>query len=129
MALILIVDDDPDVLALLEIMLRMHGHTVIKTRDGGEVVELALKHKPDLVITDIMMPGVTGGSVYQMIRAHIGASLPVIVSSGTKMRVVAKGDPLLAHCPKPVDQSRMLETIERLCRKKKNRDDQSPPGS
>lgn len=115
MATILTVDDDPDVLSLLDLFLRMHGHKVIQTRDGGEVIDLVIEHKPDLIITDIMMPSVTGGSVYQMVRTYVGPLMPVIVSSGTKMKVMGQqDDKFLVHCPKPIDQKNMLAIIDKM---------------
>lgn len=114
MALILTIDDDPDVLELLALMLNMHGHRVLQSKDGEGIIEMIMEHNPDLVIIDILMPGVSGGSVYQMIRSQIGPNLPVIISTGTKMKIAAPEDKMMVHCPKPVDQNLMLKTIDRL---------------
>jgi CheY-like chemotaxis protein len=113
-ARILIIDDDRDFLSLMDTFLRGANHRVLALTKGERVVEEIREFKPDLVITDIMMPGITGGSIYAAIRKHIGSHLPLIVCSATKMRVGARRDPLLEHCPKPLDLASLAEAIDRL---------------
>ncbi|MCP4652278.1 MAG: response regulator [Candidatus Omnitrophica bacterium] len=57
---ILIVDDEDKVLFVVEKRLAHAGYTVIQAKSGQEGLELAKKEKPDLIIMDIMMPGMTG---------------------------------------------------------------------
>lgn len=62
---ILLVDDDPILLDTVADLLTVVGHVVIKARDGAEALErLAIMH-PDLIITDILMPGIDG---YELLR-------------------------------------------------------------
>lgn len=60
---ILAVDDDPEILRLLEKRLRLVGYEVITTTNGNEAVDLARRELPNLVILDILMPGMDGSEV------------------------------------------------------------------
>jgi two-component system alkaline phosphatase synthesis response regulator PhoP len=66
---ILIADDEPDILEIVGYNLQTEGYTVIKAKDGLEAIELALKHQPDLIILDVMMPKKTGMDVCQLLRS------------------------------------------------------------
>ena len=80
---ILLVDDEPLILATTAEALRSHDYRVLTTDDGHEALRIAREdgHRIDLVLTDMMMPGVDGASL----AAHIAASphdIPVLASSG-----------------------------------------------
>jgi len=66
---ILIVEDEPDVLLLLENRVRGAGHEVMSASDGERGLELALEERPDLVILDWMMPKLDGIEVLERLRA------------------------------------------------------------
>lgn len=70
MSTIVIVDDDPSILELVRINLEMQGHNVISAPDGETGYALVQQHRPELVILDVMMPGVDGYTVCQRIRKH-----------------------------------------------------------
>ena len=110
---ILTVDDDPDCLKLLGHILRVGGYDVSALRHPEGLPQALKTEKPALVITDIMMPGLTGGMVYKQIRSLAGPHMPVIVSSGTSLRLRVE-DPLLAFCPKPVEMSTVLPLVADL---------------
>lgn len=67
---ILIADDEPDILEILNFNLLAEGYQVINAINGNEAVELAKIHKPDLIILDVMMPGKTGFEVCKILRAN-----------------------------------------------------------
>jgi two-component system alkaline phosphatase synthesis response regulator PhoP len=67
---ILIADDEPDILEILNFNLLAEGYEVIKAINGNEAVKLAKIHKPDLIILDVMMPGKTGFEVCKILRAN-----------------------------------------------------------
>lgn len=65
---ILIADDEPDILEILSFNLTQAGYEVVTAKNGIEAVERAKKHRPDLVILDVMMPGKTGIEVCNVLR-------------------------------------------------------------
>ena len=129
MARILILDDEKDCLLLLRIMLTHAGHEVFPLMRADNFLKELREVGPDLVITDIMMPGVTGGSVYSAIREEFSDKLPVIISSGTRMKLRLPVDPLLEYCPKPISETVLIETVDRLLRLAKDTGQESgvPP--
>lgn len=74
---ILVVDDDPDILRLLEVLLKTEGYGVFAAGDGKKAESLAKKEKPDLVLLDIMLPGQDGFSVCQSLRRQ--TRVPIIM--------------------------------------------------
>ena len=65
---ILIADDEPDILEIIQFNLQAEGYEVITAKNGDEAIELAKKHQPDLIILDIMMPGKNGIEVCNILR-------------------------------------------------------------
>lgn len=65
---ILIADDEPDILEILEFNLQKEGYEVICAANGNEALEKSKKHAPDMIILDVMMPGMTGHEVCEILR-------------------------------------------------------------
>jgi len=79
-ATVLVIDDEKDLLELVEYNLRKEHLEVITAQDGQAGVELAFKHRPSLVILDLMMPGMTGMDVCRQLRADSRTStVPIIM--------------------------------------------------
>lgn len=80
---ILVIDDDPTVLHLLKKRLvEAHGYNVLVAPDGKAGLELAIEHKPDLILLDVMMPGKSGGEVAEALSKNaITKEVPVIFIS------------------------------------------------
>ena len=74
---ILVVDDEPDMLRFLERLLTSEGYHVILVADGTYVLSQVKEQKPDLVLLDIMMPGLNGFMVLDSIREY--SDVPVIM--------------------------------------------------
>ena len=66
---ILIAEDEPDILEVLQYNLEKEGYNVITADNGKEALQLAIKHQPDLILLDIMMPEMDGVEVCREIRA------------------------------------------------------------
>jgi DNA-binding response OmpR family regulator len=65
---ILVVDDEPDVLSLLTVMLKAQGYEVVTAADGQEALEKARNVEPDLILLDIMLPKLDGYKVARMLK-------------------------------------------------------------
>jgi CheY-like chemotaxis protein len=82
MATILVVDDEEPVVDLLTDMLHEYGHTVIPAYNGRVALQLVNERRPDLVISDVMMPFVDGIQLSRTIREEYDADrLPIILMS------------------------------------------------
>jgi DNA-binding response OmpR family regulator len=81
-ATVLLVEDDPVILRLLEVNFELEGFDVVLARDGQEGIDQARASKPDLVISDIMMPNVSGLELVQTLKADPDtAGIPIILLS------------------------------------------------
>ena len=80
---VLLVDDDAEVRALLEVVLDGDGrfHVVGEAADGLEALQLALTHRPDVVVLDLMMPGMDGFGALPRLRQALPAARIVVVSA------------------------------------------------
>jgi two-component system, OmpR family, alkaline phosphatase synthesis response regulator PhoP len=77
---ILIVDDEEDILELLSVNLNREGYEVLRAENGEEAVSIASAQKPDLVILDLMLPGVDGLTVCKMIKgSSLTRHIPIIM--------------------------------------------------
>ena len=78
----LVVDDDPVILKLLEVNFEMEGFTVLVARDGEEGIQVARDDQPDLVVSDIMMPKVSGLELVTALKGDPSTSdIPIILLS------------------------------------------------
>jgi Response regulators consisting of a CheY-like receiver domain and a winged-helix DNA-binding domain len=80
---ILIVDDDPGILAMLKLMLRLEGYEPVACEDARQVVHTIDREKPDLVLLDAMMPQLDGIRVLENLRAsNLQHHPPVLLFTG-----------------------------------------------
>jgi DNA-binding response OmpR family regulator len=99
---ILIVDDSPEIQALLAVRLREEGATLYQTLDPKQALALALRHAPDLVLLDVEMPGRSGFEVCKELKANEQtAPIPIIFLSG-KLDQTAKVASSLSYCARGV---------------------------
>ena len=115
---ILIVDDDPDVLAMLKLLLEELGYKVYRARSGPYALAMARKYRPDLMTLDILMPGMNGFSVCQKIKNdHELRDIKIVVLSA-KGYAADERDMLAlgadAYMFKPVDAEVLIGQIRRL---------------
>ena len=79
---VLVVDDDPVILKLLEVNFEMEGFTVLVARDGEEGIAVARADQPDLIVSDIMMPKVSGLELVTALKSDPATSeIPIILLS------------------------------------------------
>lgn len=108
LATILIVDDEPDILYVLRLILQSAGHEVIQAVHGAEALEVVSQRRPDLILTDIMMPVMDGHELVQHLRsAPETASIPIVAVSANPdgMREAH------AFVPKPFRPKEILEVV------------------
>lgn len=80
MARIVIADDDVDIRKLVAFRLRRAGHDAVVCADGGEAIEACTLERPDLILLDVMMPGMSGLDVARIIRRDESLSgVPIII--------------------------------------------------
>lgn len=115
---ILIADDDPVIIRLLQVNLEMEGYEVVTALDGQEAVERALAEKPDLVILDIMMPRMDGWAAREALsREPALKDTPVIfLSARAQQADLRKGYEagVAEYVTKPFDPVDLLDIIERI---------------
>lgn len=70
MATILVVDDEPDIRYLTQVNLELDGHRVMTAANGADALAAVQVEVPDLILLDVMMPGVDGWSVLEQLKAH-----------------------------------------------------------
>jgi CheY-like chemotaxis protein len=116
MTRILIVEDDPAIRSLLGEVLSDSGYCVESAADGRIAMDMVARALPDLLITDLLMPGLTGWSVLSRVRRQ-APHLPILVISGALTGV----PPDKASLPnrtmflsKPILISQLLDAIEQL---------------
>lgn len=116
---VLVVEDVPHILELLEITLRFKGYAVLTARDGKEALEVAEKQQPALVITDILMPHMDGFALVQSLRTNPKFSqVPIIFLSATYItpedRTFAMQLGAARFLEKPIDTDSFLLTVEEV---------------
>jgi DNA-binding response OmpR family regulator len=82
MALILIIDDDPAILRMMTRILRSAGHDPITAADGRDGLKVVAERGPDLVITDIIMPGMEGIETIIELR-RVAPTIKILAMSGS----------------------------------------------
>jgi twitching motility two-component system response regulator PilH len=109
----LVVDDSPDMCALLDDVLRAQGWGVRQAGSGERALKLMLRDRPDVVITDLFMPGMSGFSLRsEMLRRPDLADVPVIVLSAFWRRPGETLDAFAAF-PKPLNMERLVDAVRR----------------
>jgi CheY-like chemotaxis protein len=116
---ILIVEDVPNVLELLEVTLRFKGYSVITAHNGEEALEVIEKTRPVLIITDILMPKMDGYAFVQKLRINPDTRpIPVVFLSATYVTPEDKQFALslgaARFMEKPIDTEDFLLTIAEL---------------
>lgn len=116
---ILIADDEPDVLFVLEDSIKKAGYTVVLAHDGLEALEKVSKEKPDLIVLDIMMPKLDGQSVNVKLKENKEtADIPVIVVTAfgqfKKLLEVRNELTVSGYLEKPFPVSALLDKINEI---------------
>jgi two-component system, NtrC family, response regulator HydG len=111
---VLLVDDDPDLQEILQICLKQWGFEVASASDGGEGARLAESYRPDIVLSDVMMPDTSGIELLKSLQAD-DPSRPVILMTGystVDMAVEAMKDGARDFLTKPLDYPKLKSILE-----------------
>lgn len=113
MHIVLLIDDDPVVRSLASGIMRKKGYEVIVAKDGLEGLSMVKKHRPDLVITDYQMPGMSGIEVLESLKLQ-EPEMPVIILTAhgdASLTIKSMQSGAFDFIEKPINPKELLETI------------------
>jgi CheY-like chemotaxis protein len=110
---ILVVDDEQPMRELLAVLLADAGYTVVVAVHGRQALDLVERDRPDLILTDVMMPVVSGAELCRRLKSNAATSRIPIILMSTAGRYVANDVGADASIDKPFD----LDAIEALVRR------------
>lgn len=116
MARILVAEDDRHISRVIALWLQRHGHQVIAAFDGVRALELVRSERPDLLVTDVNMPGMDGLDLIETVHAEslLKHGSIVLTSRCDQMEIEARAAGLGATVhPKPFSPLHLTEAIER----------------
>jgi DNA-binding response OmpR family regulator len=115
---VLLVEDDPVILRLLEVNFELEGYGVLLAHDGAEGIALARSEAPDLIVSDIMMPNVSGIELVETLKADaVTAGIPIILlsakaqSTDIRAGMAAGADDYIT---KPFEPLELVEHVQAL---------------
>lgn len=116
------VEDDPEMINLITMILSKRGYQIIGANGGREGIEMILKEIPDLILLDLMMPDVDGWNLYQQVKSNPTTSqIPVIVITAKSQPIdrvlglhIAKVDDYIC---KPFHPKDLVQSIEKVMHK------------
>ena len=116
---IVLAEDNSIFLLLLKFRLEKEGYRILTAVDGKEAIELIEEHSPELILTDIMMPFISGLEVISHVRNKLNMKTPIIVfSSAGQEEIVLKAFDLGAtdFMSKPLSPNELVIRVKRLLR-------------
>ena len=113
---ILIVDDEPNVVVPIQFLLEQQGYNVLIAERGEDALDLIYQHKPDLVLLDIMLPGIDGYEVCEIVRLnpdYRDVKMIFLTAKGREVDI-AKGMALGAdaYITKPYTNDELMTKLE-----------------
>ena len=115
---VLIVDDSPTEVHKLTTILKKHGHAVLVAENGEEGLSIARSQRPDIILMDIVMPGMNGfQATRQLTKAQETSHIPVIIVTTKDQetdRLWGTRQGAKAYLTKPVQEGELISTIDRF---------------
>ena len=115
---VLIAEDEPNIVTSLEFLLGRAGHDAAIARTGSEALDLAERLRPDLILLDVMLPGVDGFEVCRRIRGNAATrdARVLMLTARGRQSEIDKGLAAGAHAymTKPFATKELLETVAGL---------------
>lgn len=113
---VLVVDDEIHIVHVVAIKLRNNGYDVITAENGNEALAAAIQEKPDIIVTDFQMPGMTGIELIEAVRQNPEvADVPVIILTARGFAIDSnqKEQLHISEClSKPFSPKELLRTVE-----------------
>lgn len=115
---VLVADDEPEILDLMRMLLEWEDYTVVETQDGEQCLAQARALKPDLILSDVRMPKMTGLEVLEQLQADPDLrGIPVImlsvVTTLPQVRTALQNG-AVAYLPKPFEMREMARLVKRV---------------
>jgi DNA-binding response OmpR family regulator len=121
MARILVVDDEPTLVATLRFNLEREGFDVIDSMDGGDAVNLVESHRPDLVVLDLMLPGMHGFEVCRTLRKRTTVPIVILTARTDEVdRIVGLEVGADDYITKPFSMVELIARLRALLRRSGN---------
>lgn len=115
MKTILVVDDEPTILESMELVLEIEQYTVVTASNGKEALERIAESRPDLVLSDVMMPVMDGLELLRAIKTDPAlAGIPVVIMSAGRPDPAMVDPPWDRFLPKPARLDVLLSVLKDL---------------
>ena len=114
---IMVVDNEPDIVDLTRTVLELGGYNVVTANSGEECLRILEKVKVDLVLLDIMMPGMSGWDVFNRINKksnNIKVAFMSVLEISDKRKQVLLDEGLADYIMKPFDKDTLLNRIDKI---------------
>ena len=126
MSKILVVDDDKNLLEVLSYNLVKESYTVITAEDGVQALEMARRHKPDLTILDIMLPGLDGLEVCRIMRDEIDSPILMLTAKAEEIdKIVGLELGADDYMTKPFSIRELMARIRAMLRRSQRKERQT----
>jgi CheY-like chemotaxis protein len=111
---VLVFDDEPVLRTIVREILHEEGYAVIEAADGRVMLEIMARERPDLVLMDVMMPGIDGREAYRQLRSNPEhRDVPVVMMSAG-VRPIRLDPSIAGFMAKPFDVTQLVELVARL---------------
>ena len=115
---ILIVDDEPSIVVPVQFLMQQQGYTVLVAGDGHDALDMIYKYLPDLILLDIMLPGIDGYEVCEIVRLNPKLRNVKIIFLTAKGREVERAKGLAlgadAYITKPFSNAELVAKVKTI---------------
>ena len=130
-SLVLVVDDEPNICNVLRRILEREGYQVLTAPDGEAALQLIRQHEPDVILLDLMMPGIDGREVCWRVRAFSPQTRIIYFTAKTELSGTFKTKELYggadAFIAKPATSKRILSMVDSMLNSRRSKKDEYLP--
>jgi DNA-binding response OmpR family regulator len=116
---VMVVDDEPDIVRIVKIALELKNYSVIEACSGEECLEKLESEIPDLILLDIILPGISGYDVYHKVKEKFKKIKIALFSAKAQTHDIEKGTTLdiVDHITKPFEPYELIERVTNIFKK------------